>query len=80
MFVLCGLRAAMPEGPRSHKLSVVLLSFTRTLTETRLFLRKLLSAAEPCQWTPVWIMYIECYAKHRVKYKPNRQFSRDRQE
>jgi hypothetical protein len=80
MIACCLIRIAMLEGSRLHKLSVGQLSFTRALTETRLLLKKLLSTDEQCLWATIWALYIQCCAQHRVKSRPNRQFSRDQQE
>ena len=80
MIVCCLIRIAMLEASRRHKLSVGQLSFSRALTEARLLLKKLLSLAEKCLWTQIWTMFVQCCARCRVKNKPNRQFSRDKQE
>ena len=80
MIVCCLIRAAMLEGSRPHKLSVGQLSFTRALTETRLFFKKLLTTPEMHLWASVWILYAQCCALHLVKHKPDRHFPRDQQE
>jgi hypothetical protein len=80
MIVCCLIHAAMLEGSKLCNLSVGQLSFTHALTETRLFLKKLLAAAELCFWTSMWVSLVRCCARYRVKYKPNRQFARDQQE
>jgi hypothetical protein len=80
LIVCCLIRAAMLEGSKLCNLSVGQLSFTRALTETRLFLKKLLAAAQLCLWTSMWESLVRCCARYRVKYKPNRQFARDQQE
>lgn len=78
MIVCCLIRIAMLSACRQVGLSVGQLSFTRALTETRLLLKTVLAAAE--SWTILWASYIQCCAKFQMKYKPNRQYSRDRQE
>lgn len=80
MVVCCLIRIAMLEASRRYKLSVAQISFTRAITETRLLLRKLLSTDRQCLWATIWAMYVQCCSRHRVKSKPNRQFSRDQQE
>jgi hypothetical protein len=80
MIVCCLVRMAMLEGSCRHNLSIGQLSFTRALTETRLFMKKLLATAQVWLWASIWIMYVQCCVQHRVKYKPDRQFPRDRQE
>lgn len=79
-FLCCLIRIAMLDGSRMHGLSVGQIGFTRALTETRLLLKKLLSTDEQCLWVTIWAIYIQCCAHHWVKSKPNRQFSRDREE
>ena len=80
MIICCLIRTAMIEGSGLHGLSVRQLSFTRALTETRLFFRKLTTSVEVCLWISIWMLYVQHCALHRVKYKPNRHFSRDKQE
>jgi hypothetical protein len=70
----------MLECSKLCSLSVGQFSFTRALTETRLFLKKLLATAELYLWTSMWLSLVRCCARYRVKYKPNRQFARDQQE
>ena len=79
MIVCCLIRTAMLEGSRPNNLSIGQLSFTRALTETRLFFKKL-AIAEACLWASIWTMYVRCCALYQVKYKPDRRFSRDKQE
>jgi hypothetical protein len=80
MIVCCLIRTAMLEGSRLHTLSIRQLSFTRALTETRLFLKKLLADSELCPWASMWVIHVQCCARYRVKNKPDRQFPRDQQE
>ena len=77
MIDCCLIRLAML-GP--VKLSVGQLSFTRALTETRLFLRTLLNTPDTDIWASIREAHLSCCAQYRVRYKPGRQFSRDRQE
>lgn len=80
IIVLCLIRIAMLEASHLTKVPVGQLSFVRALTETRLFLKLLLSCGEQSHWASIWATFVECCARYRVKIKPNRQFSRDRQQ
>ncbi len=80
MIALCLIRIAMLEASRSANVSVGQLSFARALTETRLFFKLVLSAAELLLWPSLWATFVHSCARHRVKFKPNRQFCRDRQQ
>jgi hypothetical protein len=78
MISCCLIRIAMLSACRQVGLPVCRLSFTRALTETRLLLKLLVANGDP--WTVIWAGYIQCCAKFHVRYKPDRQYSRDRQE
>lgn len=78
MIVCCLIRTAMLSACRQAGLSVGQLSFARALTETRLFLKLVL--AKVGSWATIWARYIQCCAQFHVRYKPDRQYSRDRQE
>lgn len=78
MVVCCLIRIGMLSACRQVGLPVGQLSFARALTETRLLLKILLAAAD--SWTILWASYVQCCAKFHVRYKPDRQYSRDRQE
>jgi hypothetical protein len=80
MIALCLIRLAMLEACRLANVSVSQLSFARALTETRLFLKFLLSAPEAVLWSPLWAVYVQSCSRHRVQSKPDRHFPRDRQE
>ena len=80
MIVICLIRIAMLEAGRLANLSVARLSFARALTETRLFFKRLLSSAEKIPWDSFWAAFISCCARHPIKFKPNRQFPRDKQQ
>lgn len=80
MIALCLIRIAMFEAGRLKKLSVAQFSFARALTETRLFLKLLMSAGDVGLWPSTWEEFVRRCARHRVHSKPGRQFSRDRQE
>jgi hypothetical protein len=80
MIALCLIRIAMREASRSTQLSVGQLSFARALTETRLFFKTLLSPAEPLLWPSLWALHVQGCARHRVQFKPDRQFPRSRQQ
>ncbi len=80
MIALCLIRIAMLEASRSVNASVGQLSFARALTETRLFFKLILSTADVLLWPSIWAIFVQHCARHRVKFKPNRQFPRDRQQ
>ena len=80
MIALCLIRIAMFEAARLKNLSMAQLSFARALTETRLFMKLLMSASDVDLWPSIWAEFVRCCARHRVHYKPGRQFPRDRQE
>ena len=80
MIALCLIRIAMLEASRSANVSVGQLSFARALTETRLFFKLVLSAAEPLLWPSVWAIFVQGCARHRVQFKSGRQFPRNRQQ
>ena len=80
MIVVCLIRMAMLEASLLAKVAVGQLSFTRALTETRLFFLLLLSPRDKCHWDSVWQAFVKCCAQYRVKIKPNRQFPRDKQQ
>jgi len=80
MIALCLIRIAMIEASRLANLSVGQLSFARALTETRLFFNFVLTTHDVLLWPSLWEAFVQCCAKHRVKFKTNRQFPRDRQQ
>jgi hypothetical protein len=80
MIALCLIRTAMLGASRLKKASISTFSFARALTETRLFLSCIVSGARALLWSLAWEQYVCCCARHRVKFKPDRQFPRDKQE
>jgi hypothetical protein len=80
MIVCCLIRIAMLDACRLVKLSVGQLSFGRALTETRLFLKLLLAFTDAHVWASVWATHVHRCSQYRVRYKPDRRFTRDRQE
>ena len=80
MIALCLIRIAMTEASRLKNAPVGEFSFARALTETRLFLKFIMSSAAGLLWSIIWQEYVKSCARHRVKNKPERQFSRDRQQ
>jgi hypothetical protein len=80
MVALCLIRMAMLEATRFKEIGVAQISFARALTETRLFLRLLMSGVDLAQWPSIWAVFVRCCGRHRVKYKPDRRFSRNQQE
>jgi len=79
MIAFCLIRIAMLEAGRVAHVSVSQLSFARALTETRLFFNRLLFNTDKSSWTSIWLAFIQCCARYRVLFKPNRQFPRDQQ-
>ena len=80
MIALCLIRIAMLQASCSANVSVGQLSFARALTETRLFLKLVLATANVLLWPSIWAIFVQHCAQHRVKFKPNRQFPRNRQQ
>jgi len=80
MIALCLIRIAMLEASHLANVSVAQLSFARALAETRLFLKLLLSTPGVLMWSTMWSAFVQYCACHRVQFKPDRQFPRDRQE
>jgi hypothetical protein len=80
MIALCLIRIAMFGASRLKNLPVAQLSFARALTQTRLFLKLLMSAGDVGLWPSIWAEFVQCCARHRVESKPGRQFPRDRQQ
>ena len=81
MIALCLIRIAMLEASRLANVSVGQLSFARALTETRLFF-KLLTLDRRRAPVAFHLGHHLCSAVHDTacKFKPNRQFPRDRQQ
>ena len=80
LIALCLIRLAMLEASRLIHVSVGQISFARALTETRLFLKLLLSTSEKLLWPLLWEFFVKACARHLVCIKPGRHFTRDRQE
>jgi hypothetical protein len=80
MIAVCLIRIAMLDASRLTSTPVGALSFVRVLTEARLFLQSILSAAAHILWSLVWTQFVHSCAHHRVRAIPGRQFTRDRQE
>jgi hypothetical protein len=67
MIALCLIRIAMLQASRLINVSVAQLSFARALTETRLFVKLLLAAADVLLWTSTWQAFVLYCARHRAK-------------
>lgn len=80
MIALCLIRIAMFEGSCLKNIGIAEISFARALTETRLFMKLIMSSADLDLWPSIWEIFVQCCARHRVKFKPDRQFSRNKQE
>ena len=79
MIALCLIRIAMFDASRLKAAPMSEFSFTRALTEARLFLTFLVSRAAMLLWSLLWEQFVRSCARQRAKPKPGRQFSRDRQ-
>lgn len=80
LIAVCLIRLAMSEASHLFQVPVSQISFTRALTETRLFLKFLLAQSEKLLWPLLWDAFVTACAQHRVCIKPDRHFTRDRQE
>ena len=80
MIALCLIRLAMLDASRWKQVPICDLSFARALTETRLFLKFIVSGGANLLWQLVWDQFLHSCAKHQVRHKPDRQFTRDRQQ
>jgi hypothetical protein len=79
MIALCLIRLAMLEACSMANVTVAQLSFSRALTESRLFLKTLLSTVGIILWSSLYTAFVLCCSRHLVLCKPDRHFSRDRQ-
>jgi hypothetical protein len=77
---ICLIRVAMLEASTLANAPVSRLSFARALTETRLFFKFLTRISDVLLWPSIWQEYVQCCARYLVRFKPNRQFPRDRQQ
>lgn len=80
MIVFCLIRIAMVESSRLAKVPVSKLSFAHALCEARLFRELFLSKGDADLWPSFWSEYVRLCAGYRVNSKPDRSFTRDRQE
>jgi hypothetical protein len=80
MIALCLIRIAMLDASRLKGAPMGEFSFARALTEARLFLTSLVSRAAMLLWSLLWKQFVRSCARQRTKSKPERQFSRDRQQ
>jgi hypothetical protein len=80
MIAICLIRIATLDASRAVHLPAAQLSFSRALTETRVFLRLLLIKAAVLSYEVLWQEFVHRCSRHRTQIKPNRQFSRNRQE
>lgn len=80
MIALCLIRLAMIEASCWKKIPISDLSFARALTEIRLFIKFIVSGGANLLWPLVWNQLVRSCAQHRVKHRPDRQFTRDRQQ
>lgn len=80
MITLCLMRLAMLEATRLANIPIGGLSFARALTETRLFFKMIITNKRGDPWDLIWMEFVQCCSQHRVRFKPDRHFPRDRQE
>jgi len=80
MIVLCLIRTTMLDAGRSRNVAVTRLSFAHALTEARWFLRYIVSTGTKVLWPLAWAQLLHTCSRHQVALKPNRHFTRDRQQ
>lgn len=80
MISICLIRIAMLDVSRLKNAPVSGFSFVRVLTETRLFFKSIVSGAAGLLWALLWGQFVRVCSRYRVRSKPGRQFTRDRQE
>lgn len=79
LITVCLIRLAMLEAARRGKVTVAQLSFSRSLTQIRVFFRRLCRLPLP-HWEHLYADLINACAAFLVRIKPGRSFSRDRQQ
>jgi hypothetical protein len=80
MIAVCLIRIAMLAASRKANTASARLSFSRALTETRIFFRVLLISVDDRLYKAAWDEFVLHCSLHLVSIKPDRHFSRDRQE
>jgi len=80
MITLCLIRCAMLQASQSKSAPMSSFSFARALTETRLFLKLIVSGGSTLLWSFVWDQLVRSCAQQLVRNKPYRQSTRDRQQ
>jgi hypothetical protein len=80
MIALCLIRIATLEASRAANIPAAQLSFSRALTETRVFLGRLLIKAAVLPYEVLWEEYVRRCSRHKIQIKPNRQFPRNQQD
>lgn len=79
MILACLIRLAMGKAAKAKGLLPGALSFSRALTETRVFFKQLISQVCKVQWPAAYLHYaLEC-GRYIIKVKPERSFSRNKQ-
>ncbi len=79
MIAVCLIRLAMLEASGSSSSGVAILSFTRSLTETRVFFGWI-GRPDAQPFERLYAGYVAFCARHKVRIKPGRSFSRKQQE
>jgi hypothetical protein len=80
MITFCLIRIAMLAACRKTNTITAQLSFSRALTATRLFFSVLLIKADEISFAVAWDEFVIRCSLYRVTIRPDRHFSRDRQE
>jgi hypothetical protein len=80
MITFCLIRIAMLGASRKANTTTARLSFSRALTETRIFFRVLIASVDARSYNAAWDKFVLQCSLHLVPVKPNRHFSWDRQE
>lgn len=79
LITVCLIRLAMLEASGSSPSGVALLSFTRSLTETRVFFA-CIGRPDAKPFERLYAGYVTFCARHKLRIEPGRSFSRKQQE
>ncbi len=79
MILACLVRLATTEAAKAKRILPSALSFSRALTETRVFFKQTVSQVCKIDWLTAYWHYVKQCGRYLVKVKPGRSFSRDKQ-
>ena len=79
MILACLIRLATTEAAKAKRMNPGALSFSRALTETRVFFKQAVSQVRKIDWPTAYGHYVNQCGRYLVKVKPGRSFSRDKQ-